>query len=53
MIKGSEEFGFTLEAGNPVGVLGKFLWQDFDRYITSESSVLCPEDFTHSTLADV
>ena len=52
MIKGSKQFGFTLESSNVVCILCELFRQDLDRHIPSELLVLRLINLTHATLAD-
>jgi hypothetical protein len=53
MIERRERLGFTLEPGQPIGVVSERLWQDLDRDVAIELRVPRAEDLTHSACADV
>ena len=52
MVQRSENLGLSLEAGEPLGVSGKLLRQDFDGNVPAKLLVLGSEHFTHTALAN-
>ncbi len=51
LIKTRHRAGFTLEAGQPLGILRKLLGQDLERHVSFETRVASPEDLTHPARA--
>ena len=51
MVQRDEDFGFPLEAGQPIGVRRERLGQDLERHVPVELRVAGAIDLAHAALA--
>ena len=53
MVQRDEDFGFPLEAGQPIGVRRERLGQDLERHVPVELRVARAVDLAHAAFADL
>ena len=52
MVQRGQDFCLTLEAGEPVGIAGKSVWQHLDRHLPIKVCIRRLIDLAHAPLAD-
>ena len=52
MVQRGQDFGFTLEAGEPISIAGKRLRQDPERHLAVQLGIGGLPDLSHTPLAD-
>ncbi len=52
MVQRGQHLRFALEAGQPVGVCGEGVGENFECYVTVEGSIGGPIDLAHAALAN-